>query len=217
MGNIKSNYGLATYGAILAVFLFAVIGPQFAYIQYTSELILGMGTMLIVYTLGLILFGRLETLKEFNIGLKGVSGVTKDLARQAITASEITRKPPSEEAKKIVNEIREAESNPSAVFIDLTGQIERRLNDIYEEVVGWESKVGQPITARRYIPVPKLVNELVKLGFMPINLGALIRDFLGLRNKIIHGESFTANDLTNAVEIGTIVMSELDRMEKTPT
>jgi hypothetical protein len=88
----------------------------------------------------------------------------------------------------------------------LIGEVERKMRLIAE---------AKDYSGFKYKPIAQLSRELVEKGVISNQLYNLTREFSHIRNEIVHGiVQINDHDLKIAVDIGEIILTELDKVYK---
>lgn len=195
----------ATYVIVFVILLFSFVYSLYYCLTGGSTelcpLTLGLGGLLVIYTLAVGLLGQSDALEEIEVSPTRIKAVFKNLASRA---KEVVREDTKTEVKEEVEEIKKRSRDPAMVYLDLIGRVERALYNVAE---------SEGITGRRYVSMGSIVSELVKHEVIDKNLGDMIRDYWRVRNGIVHGNvKFDEQDLERIVEIGERIISELTRI-----
>lgn len=164
---------------------------------------LGLATLLIITSFALILFEKIPMsaiLQKLKISGSGVEAIFRELQE---ADGEIGEEEISDTVKFEVEEIRESDRDPKAVFLELVIEIERKVNLLAEkhEKPKW-----------RYIPVRKVVDILLQYNVIDLKLGNLIKIFWDFRNRVIHGRiEMTTGRLDEVINIGERILSKLEK------
>jgi hypothetical protein len=89
-------------------------------------------------------------------------------------------------------------SSPKAALMLLSSDIEREVRRLLWSS-GWIQGVGQA-TVRRSI------EHLVQMGVLTPNLGNSVRDFLDIRNRLVHGKEATEDEVLRGIDIGLTIL-----------
>ncbi len=96
----------------------------------------------------------------------------------------------------------ESDKYPTAVFLELVVEIEKKLKVLAEK----QAKIPW-----KYTSVNKLVKILQQYEVIDQKLGNLIRIFWDIRNQIFHGRiEITESRLDEAIKIGETILSKLE-------
>lgn len=205
-----SRFGLEilTYGIIsVLLIIFSFFSLSRLSVQ-SDTLLVGLASILAFYTIAMLLLRSFsKRLRRFKFGPTGLEAELEKMEEEALEVK-VERTP--QEVREEIDEIERSDRDPSVVFLELVGEIEKKLRMIAE----WKDFTGY-----KYSPVRKLVSALIQKGVISQRLGALVHDFWGIRNRIVHGEmEITESNLKNASSIGEIVLTELEKIyEQTKT
>ena len=187
---------------ISATFVVSVIVSLSRLSVQSDTLIVGLASILAVYTIAIILLGSLPSrMRRFKFG---PGGVEVDLERLEREALQVKKEETPQRIKEEIDEIQRSDMDPAVVFLELIVEVERKLRMIAE----WKDFSGY-----KYVPVRKLVYELVRKEVIPKDLSALLNRFWDIRNRIVHGAvEITRDNLEDATTIGEIVLTELNKI-----
>lgn len=128
-----------------------------------------------------------------------ISRVFKDLRN---TASKIGTGEVPLDVQNEIQEIRESDTVPRGVFLELVIEIERKIRLLAE-------KAG--MKTWRYSAVSRTTRSLRAQGIIRKEIADLIVSFWHIRNSVMHGRtSITKANLEEAIDIGRVVLSELE-------
>jgi hypothetical protein len=104
--------------------------------------------------------------------------------------------PAEEEA--VARILKVMSTSPKAALMLLSAEIEREVRRLLWSS-GWIQGVGQA-TVRRSI------EHLVQQGTLSPNLGASVKDFLEIRNRLVHGNEATDDEVLRGIDIGLTIL-----------
>jgi hypothetical protein len=142
-------------------------------------------------------------LQKFKLSTQGVEGEFQRVEQMANKIRDTTIDP---QVQTEVDEIRRSNSDPKAVFFELIVEIEKKMRYL-------DSKTG--MDTWKYTPTRRLVDGLTEKGVIDLQLANLIKEFLHLRNKTIHGEVAITNELLDeSIQIGETIISKFEKALK---
>ena len=110
----------------------------------------------------------------------------------------------SKTVKDKLTEIQKTEDEAAGVFLKLVTEVENKLREI---------AMKKGVRSAEHASLQQMIRQLEKMGVLPAKLGHIIEDFRFLRNGIFHGKvAMTAGTLKDAITVGEIVLTELERV-----
>lgn len=196
------NLTSLTYLILLGILLLYLILPHFEVYLSIDTTFLGLATLLVAYTIALILFGHMPRLKKFKLGAGGVEADFRELEEEA---EKIEKEVTPESVKREIREIAISDVNPKAVFFELMVEIEKKLRLLSSKL-----NLGD---SWRYRGVNQMVRGLEKEEVLDKYTANLILSFWNIRNRAVHGVvDITDENLREAIQIGEIILTRLDSM-----
>jgi len=104
--------------------------------------------------------------------------------------------PPKEDAMERVLAV--IPNSPKAALVLLSAEIEREVRRLLWSS-GWFQGVGQAT-------VRKSIEHLMELGVLTPKLAESVRDFLDIRNRLVHGRGVTEDEIVRGIDIGLTIL-----------
>ena len=110
------------------------------------------------------------------------------------------RKPPTKIEKEVNTIVKDART-PSAKFVELAIEIEKRTRLIADN-----------LGIKKYAPISLLLSVLVSKEIIDSDSATLVRTFWRARNEVIHGErELSEDEFLKLVDMGEILLVKLER------
>jgi len=138
------------------------------------------------------------------VQIPGIKKITSPLFTAEFYDKYTKGKKPTTEIEKEVKRIVEDARTPTAKFVELSIEIEKRIRLI---AAYWGGLKGI-----RYRTMPELVSTLLSNGIIDSDSAKLIKTFWSARNEAIHGvRELSEHGSVKLMYMGKILLSELDR------
>jgi hypothetical protein len=98
--------------------------------------------------------------------------------------------------------LREAARSPRAALMMLAAEIEQRLRQILA-AAGWHQNI-------RAAPLSNAVELLRRQGSLPEHVSGSVKLFQDVRNRIVHGQNATDEDVLRAIDSGLTLLRAID-------
>lgn len=199
---MRFNLEILTYLIISILLVLSAIVSLTRLSVQSDTLLVGLASILAFYTIAILLLRDFsKRLRRFKLGPGGVEADLEKLEEEAL---QVKKEEAPQKIREEINEIQRSDREPSVVFLELIVEIERKLRMIAE----WKDFSGY-----KYVPVRKLVSELVSKNVITKELGSMMDRFWRIRNQIVHGEvDITEDNLKDATSIGEIILTELEKI-----
>lgn len=192
---------LLTYAMMAFTFLAYVLLSQSGFSNQSDALILGLGTLLISYTvlLSLIRSGLIESLEFSATGIKA-KFFRRIRAYERSVEPEVAIGP----AKSAIDRIRVSETDKGMMFFQLIGEIEKELRSV---------AVKHNIAAPEKAAPRSIVDMLEEKEILSKPMANAALEYLNIRNRLVHGKvRLTDENIEDALSIGTRLLSDIRRI-----